>query len=201
MFRKVGLSLAILVCLASSAYALPVIVLGNYNMPAGTTGNVINVFVTSDVTVQGLNFIMDSNLAAAGGPLITAVDIVGAGTVFGANNTGQGGSPAPPALKIKQSTTTAAGTVGPWAVSSLLAHVTFSTVGVSPGVYALRIMGMATAGGGSTTNFAIVAIDANASRNGTITVTSVPEPTTLVLGLFAAAGLGVVAIRNRRRAG
>ncbi len=197
MLRRVGLSLAILVCLASSAFALPVIVLGNYNMPAGTTGNVIDVFVTSDVTVQGLNFIMDSNSNAAGGPLITAVDIVGAGTVFFGNNTGQGGTPAPPALKIKQTTTTASGSVGPWASPSLLAHVTFSTVGVNTGVYALRIKGMATSGGGATTSFAVVALDQNASQNGTITV--VPEPTTLVLGLFAAAGLGAVAIRNRRR--
>ncbi len=190
MLRTLTLSFAILVCLASAALATPNIVLTNYIMPAGTTGNAIDVFVTGGDAVQGLGFIIDSNDNQPGGPIITAVDIVGPDTIFFGNNTGQGGSPPPPATKVKQTTTTASGTVS---ANGVLGHVTFSTVGVLAGVYDLRMTGMATAGGGSRTDFAGIA---PTITNGTITV--VPEPSSVVLGLFSLAGLSAIAIRKRR---
>ena len=190
MLRSFGLSLAILVWLASVAQATPTIVLGNYNMPANTTGNVIDVFVTGGDAVQGLNFIMDVNNNQPGGPVITSVDLVGSGTIFSGNNTGQGGSPAPPGTKVKQTTTTASGTVS---ANGLLAHVTFSTVGMQPGIYPLRMTGMATAGGGSTTNFAIVAANIT---NGSI---GMPEPSSLVLAAFALVSLAAWGWRRRKR--
>ena len=80
-----------------------------------------------------------------------------------------------------------------WA-SGLLGHVTFSTVGVLPGVYNLRMANMASAGGGSHTDFAIVVPTVT---NGTITV--VPEPASIALAAFAFVGLAACGWRRRKR--
>ncbi len=181
MLRSISLSLAILVCQPSSAMALTAITVGDYFMPAGTAGNQISVFVTGGDAVPELNFIMDSNNNVAGGPIITAVDIVGPGTIFFGNNTGQLGVPAPPATKIKQTTTTVSGTV---LANGLLGHVTFSTVGISPGKYNLRMANMAAASGGSATNFSSSFPNV---INGSITV--VPEPSALILPVVGFIGL------------
>ena len=198
MLRSFGLSLAILVCLASAAQATPTIVVGNYNTDFGAN-NVIQIFVTGGDPVQGLNFIMDINDNQPGGGVITAVDLL-TGTIFAANNTGQGGSPHPPATKIKQTVVTASGTVS---ANGLLATVTISMIGVPSGFYDLRMTGMATAGGGSTTNFAVDMfgnpITANIT-NGHIGDFDFPEPPSIVLGLFALAGLSAIANRKRRTA-
>jgi hypothetical protein len=100
MLRSFGLSLAILVSLASAALATPTIVIGNYPLPSGSNNNVIQIFVTGGDQVQGLNFIMDINNDLPGGPTIMAVDIL-TGTIFAGNNTGQGGGPAPLARRSK----------------------------------------------------------------------------------------------------
>ena len=187
MLRKAGLSLAILVCLIATAKATPTIVLGNYVMPV-QAGNVIQVFVSGGDAVQGVNFIMDINNNTAGGGIITGMDIL-TGTIFAGNNVGQFGVPLPPATKVKQSTVTSSGTV---AANGLLGTITISTVGVAPGVYPLRMTGMATAGGGSTTNFTVIAAHIT---NGTVTVT--PEPSTLALAAFGFIGLAAWGWRKR----
>ncbi len=189
MLRSFGLSFAILVCSTPAALATPAIVLGNYVMPTNTTGNVIDVFVTGGDVVQGLNFVMDVNNNQPGGPVITAIDIVGPGTIFGPNNTGQVNPNPPPAFKVKATTTTASGTVS---ANGLLAHVTFSTIGMQPGVYPLRMTGMATAGGGTATNFAGIAANIT---NGTI---GMPEPSTLALAALGLTGLAACAWRRSR---
>jgi hypothetical protein len=77
----------------------------------------------------------------------------------------------------------------------LLATVTISTVGVNSNMFNLRMTGMATSGGGSATNFAGIAANIT---NGHVGDIQVPEPSSIVLVLFALAGLFAIAIRKRR---
>jgi len=219
MLRRVGLSFAILFGLATVAMATPTIVVPNVALLPNTPNQVILITVTGSPSDQvgGVNFIIDvaqgkgNGVATSGlnatqtsGPKITAVDITGAGTVFGPNNTGVQNLMAPQTLpweKAAFGTSTTAGTV---TANGLLARVTIDTTGFSQitnanggvgGVWQLRMKSMTVQDGGGATDFAGVPATIT---NGSITLVSVPEPASVVLGLFAAAGLGAVALRNRR---
>lgn len=191
MRLKAVLSATLLLLLAATAQATPTIVVGNHAYIPGAAGQTLQIFVTGGDAVQGLNFIMDFNNNTAGGPIITGIDIL-TSTIFAGNNTGQGSGFPPPATKVKATTTTGGGTVS---ANGLLATITFSFVGVPTGTYPIRMTAMAATGGGSTTNFA--GIDANIT-NGFF---AFPEPSSIVLGLFALAGLSAVAVRKRRARG
>ena len=84
------------------------------------------------------------------------------------------------------------------AANGLIGTVTVSTVGAFFGVYDLKITNMVTANGvGPTTYFPGYTAQQVSLTNGRIYV-YIPEPSSIVLGLFATAGFGVVAIRKRR---
>jgi hypothetical protein len=204
MHRKVFLALAVVACLSAPALAVTTVTAGNWIFPAGAVDQVIQITSTNnaaDVTA-GMNFVIQIGDGVAGGkPLLTFVDII-TGTIFAANNTGQFNTlpsqlPTPnpfsgqltnPGFVYTGSVTTAAGTV---TTAGLLGTVKVSTVGVPVGVYPLRL---------NKTQFPPVQFNfaptAATRIDGTITV--VPEPATVVMGLFAVAGLGAVAIRRRK---
>jgi hypothetical protein len=204
MHRKVFLALAVVACLSAPALAVTTVTAGNWVFLPNTIDNEIKITSTNnaaDVTA-GMNFVVQIDNGVAGAkPIITFVDMI-TGTPFAGNNTGQFNTlpsqlPTPnpfsgqltnPGYVYTGSVTTASGTV---TTAGLLGTIKVSTVGVGPGVWPLRLN--KTAFPPVAFNFAPTA----ATRiDGTITV--VPEPATVVMGLFAVAGLGAVAIRRRR---
>jgi len=220
MLRRVGFTFAILLGLTAVAQAVPTVVVGNHVVPTGTASFSIPLNVSGGDALNGMTLIMEISqggiFQATGGPNFTSINIT-TGTIWVnpdtqgvtfstrvgnttmANSGGVGGPAtwtpaASPAIKTKDSFLKLSGTS---AANGLIGTVTVSTVGVALGVYDLRIVGMVSGnGGGSAMSFPGFAASAVSLTNGTITV--VPEPSTMLLGLFAAAGIGAVAIRNRR---
>ena len=228
MLRRVGLTFALLtMAFVSVAKAVPTVVLGNYSIPTGTASTAIPINITGGDALTGMTLVLEISqggvFPSTGGPNFTSLNAT-TGTIWGnagtldtqgvtfSNRTGNttitnanppNGGPATwtpsvtPAVKTKDSFLQLTGSP---VANGLLATITVSTLGVAPGVYDFHITppNVTANGGGSTTFLGAGGALTSALTNGTITVTAVPEPTTLVLGLFAAAGLGAVAIRNRR---
>ncbi len=180
------------------AWGTPTIDVGSHNLLPNQAGQQIQIFVSGDDAVQGLNLFLqvaDGGSSVGGsieGPEFTAVDIL-AGTIFDGQNTGQVG-PDPnfmPDQIVDPYTTTPSGTVAAGDGSggqALLATATISTVGWSSGTWDLKAGG--TVNGDS--DFVIISATIN---NGTITV---PEPATGGMLLFAA-GLLTFWFTKRRR--
>jgi len=212
MHRKVGLAFVVLACLATAAQAATITV-GDHQLLPNTAGQTIVITVTGGDATQGVALnaqIADGGPDAADlggtpaglGPAFTGGSVT-AGTIYAANNTGDQdlNTPNPPGqpLPFRQvfwhQTSTASGSV---AANGILAILTVDTTGftsLSPGDLGLGkwslILGPNQINGPTNFgSFTPTIID------GSITI--VPEPTSVVLGLFAAAGLGAVAIRKRR---
>ncbi|REK05964.1 MAG: PEP-CTERM sorting domain-containing protein [Planctomycetota bacterium] len=176
---------------------------GDHLLQAETPGQTVQILVSSpfplDVPpfnspdgIQGLDLYIVVNNDSGPAPLITAVDIIGPGTIFDGNNTGQGDFGPPyqaPGLQVVATTTTGSGTVDP---NGILAFVTFDTTGVPFGDYPWSL----TSPLFGPSDFAAAPGSDAILIDGVLTV--VPEPASIVMGLFAAAGLGAVMIRRRR---
>jgi hypothetical protein len=217
MQRRVLLALGIVCCLSAVAQAALSINVGAHTYPFGSTGlQVIPIYVSGGDPVQGINL----NMAIAdggpdfGGPLgpgMASVVSSGAGTVFGTNvNPPSLNGPIGSTNQLWQTSFTVA--VGTTSADSLLntlplALVTIDLTGLtalSPGDLGAGSwtfnLGGALAGSFPTTDFGNTEV---LVTNGSITILPeviVPEPSSIVLGLFAAAGLGAVALRKRRMA-
>jgi uncharacterized protein with beta-barrel porin domain len=179
----------------SAAHATLIIDVGTFDLSSDTT-QTIAIYVTGGDPVEGLNFYLQvgDGGSANGGtdttPIITNVDITGAGTFFAGNNTG-----AIVAGSMDQiwavSTTTDSGTVS---ADGVLAYITVDTSGTTAGEsYDLLLAGVAKGmfgGDGVATDFAGVGADI---ANGTINI--VPEPASLVL--LCSAGLPILRRYNR----
>lgn len=189
MQRKVVLSFAVLLCLTAVAQAVPLITVGNHILQPNMAGQTIDILVSGGDAVAGTNFRAQ---VGDGGPPLGGVDvapsmtgsIIAAGTIFAPNNTGMADLSIPP-LYVELVTTTSAGTV---AASGVVAKLTFDTTGFAGGSWVLSLNTL-----GGPTDFGLLAADL---QDGSITI--VPEPSSVVLGLFAVAGFGAVVIRKRR---
>jgi hypothetical protein len=84
----------------------------------------------------------------------------------------------------------------PQQTAGLYAILTINVGTATPGVYAFDLSGSDLING-LNGDFEPIFVDLNAVS---FTVTVVPEPSSIVMGLFAAAGLGAVVIRRRRKA-
>jgi len=204
MHRRVGLSFAILLGLATLAQASSTLVVGNHILAANTNGGPQN---TIQISISGT----DANIAGAvinaqvadGGPVPGGVivgpgftgDMLQPGSLFLGNNTGitdlNPGFVNGNQLVLLQ-TSTASGVVSDVG-GKLLVTLTFDTTGFGPGIWPLLFSGTLNGdtGIGATTGVLNLAI-----TNGTIQI--IPEPSSIVLGLFAAAGLAAVAVRKNR---
>lgn len=164
------------------------IVVGDHILEANQAGQIIEIHVTGNIPVSGVNLniqIDEGGSAMPGqsdrGPRIEEVDVTN-DTIFDGNHADEFNPGSFPQLAIRI-LTTQNGSVN---AQGLLGKLTLDTTGVSPGTYALRL--------GDTLNgprdFAGLGVDI---VDGWVTV--VPEPASLVLlGL-----LGCTMIRTRQR--
>lgn len=146
MSRKLSVTLLALAALAAAQVAQAAsIVVGTHTLLPNTPGQVIDIVGTGGEALGGMNFyasVGDGGPDLGGAdllPLMSSVDIIGAGTIFGANNTGQiGGSfvtgsfgqDIGPGLYAAANTTTSSGSV-PFA--GVIARLTIDTTGIQAG--------------------------------------------------------------------
>ena len=186
-------------CATTGAFASPVIDVGNILLPPGEIST-FSIDVTGGGAIQGVNFYIqigdggDDNGGTDTKPIITALDIVGPGTLFnGISNAQSTDSTANDLIWFADTTVLAA--VGTTEANGLLAYVTVDTAGTAAGeVYDLFLTGVAAAifsSSGKDTDFTGVSADIT---NGTITIT--PEPATL--SLLALGGLALMGRRRRK---
>jgi hypothetical protein len=199
-FLKQGMvSLGLLLCLSSIAQAASIVV-GDNLLIANTPGQVIDLYVSGSEQINALDLFMTINGGGLG-PVVTAVDITGAGTIFAGNNTGMGlfGAPDnPPSTRIAVATTTASGTV---LANGLLARVTFDTTGIPPGIYSWSLTNhpLGATDFGTDANFDFIYPQVTDGRVGGLFEYDSPEPSSLALCAIATIALGLAAIRNRAK--
>ena len=137
--------------------------------------------------VAGVNFsiqVADGGPEAGGsivGPKITAVDIVGAGTIFHGNNNGQSGGGSLKPQIFEAVTTTSGGTTVE--AHGTLAFVTFDTTGFNSGMFDLL---MSMTRNGPTELLDTRPANVLTVQDGMLLI--VPEPSSVALGLLALIG-------------
>ncbi len=190
MLRKAFFALALVAALSTSAFAETNVAAGHHVFTVNTGLQTFPVLGTSNSgeTLAGMDLylVMD-----ALGPIITNVDLIN-GTVFQPNNTGQqdfGGAFPAPGHEVWYNITTASGSVP----TGIVALVTIDTNSAAAGQYLLSLESEII---GASAVYNQVGVGGTFT-NGSVTL--VPEPGTVVMALFGAAGLGLVAIRRRRR--
>ncbi|MEX2114047.1 MAG: PEP-CTERM sorting domain-containing protein [Pirellulales bacterium] len=196
--------MAVVAVLAMPALASAAVTItaGSANIVQGQSA-VVDIVITSDAG-EGLNSMdLDILLSGLGGPVATVLDMNGAGTLFSqfASTVFPGIDP-PSDTELFQSVANNAAVNSVIGASSILARVTFDTSATAVGSYGWFIDDDTASGGGS---FGTI-LQATGGQvfpqfiPGIINVVPVPEPSSIVLGLFAAAGLASVVIRRRRSA-
>jgi len=193
-------ALAVVMCLPITAMAVPTITAGNHVFQEGVGNVSFDILAGGGDGVQGVDLLVftgtnggDLTGNSPDAPTIVSVDVVGAGTIFQPNNTGQNNITV--GTNIYQGgTTTGTGTV---AADGVLAHVTIDITGWAIGVYPLWVSDANPLFGDGLLGSAY-SQQITSAADGTITI--VPEPSSIVLGLFAAAGMAAMVIRRRRSA-
>jgi hypothetical protein len=190
------------------------IVVGNHNLQPNQAGQVVSLFMTGTDTYSNSDVGFLINGGVAGAPIITHVFGDTTAAIPSANLAGSiwEGGQAGIGVSFPDGTSTAGtgfqtiaafATPGftPSTANGIYVTLTFSTIGVAPGVYSFSLTDHPT-----RPPELLLGVDENLEpvlvpfdiTNGTLTV--VPEPTSLVLALFALAGLAVAARRARRSA-
>ncbi len=209
MQRRFVTFLAVVAVLAMPALASAAVTItaGSANIIQGNSA-VVDVIITSDAG-EGLNsadldILLGGFFGFSPAPVATALDLNGVGTLFAQNaSTLFPGLDPPSDTELFQSIVNDASVNSVIGASSILARVTFDTTGVPLGAYPWTLDdNQASAGGAAgtvlfSTSAEVVPTQIN---GGFINVVPVPEPASVVLGLFAAAGLASVVIRRRRSA-
>jgi len=162
------------------------IVIGNHQLQPNTAGQQIQLYVTGNDQVGGMNFnlqVADGGPAAGGtvaGPAITAVDLVSqTGMIFFGNSTQPVDPGSVPQVAIR-SLTTASGLV---TADGLVATVTLDTTGVASGTYSLK-MGATVNGASDFGGIPITIVE------GTITVIAPIIPPDITLHIRKLPGAG-----------
>jgi hypothetical protein len=193
MQRRVVLLVGLLLCVPAMLMASTVTVSPGPNPISAAAGQVVTVGISGGESIDGVQ--LDVELQAG---LISALDLVGAGTVFAGAT--QGDSVAFPT--IHQNSGTAVNSAAPKVGTGLEARITIDATGLLAGTYFIHIDGALDGGGGPSDVFSGAAFDSLSPTliNGVFTIAGIPtpEPSSIVLGLFAAAGLGMVMIRKHR---
>lgn len=191
---RIGFSwLALTGLVASPAFAETVLTAGHWTINPAAAQNVdVNTDLPIAVTATGSDQIAGFNLYMTSGPdgitpfsapRFESPDLIGPGTIFHTNNTGQ--VDIEPTLHLFASTSTQFGT---FEASGVLAFLSFDATGVEPGVYQLLLRNLQVFSQPTQLLFVsdVTYID------GSITV--VPEPSSIALAALAVACLGGVTI-------
>jgi hypothetical protein len=209
---KGALATAFVICLAASLQATEIVSIGNHTLLPNTPHQTIDVMVTNDrataVHLESLSFyaqVADGGPLALGhivGPGITAT-IITPPEVFSVNNVGVNDSNPGQEFGdqiVTLDTRTATLFITQAGLSTvLLGKITVDTTGFFSGSWPL-IMSNTQGGPATITAWGNVSNATNPQDpiaslfiDGSI---SVPEPSSIVLRLFAVAGLAIAAIRN-----
>lgn len=179
--------------LPSTALAVPTITVGNHLLLPNTPNQVIAILVSSaGEQVAGLDLYLYVNGGVGPAPVITAIDVVGPGTIFAPNNVGQFSLGPPydvPGLQPSAITTTASGFVP---ANGVLAYVTFDTTGIPVGGYTISLTNPDL----GPTDFAV-----NPGFDAILVdgfIGQVPEPSTFVLAALGVAGACGMRLRRKR---
>ncbi len=205
------LALAAVVCLPVTAMAATTLTAGDHSFPVGSGNVTFDILASGNDPLQGVDIMVmtgtnggDLTASTPDAPTLVSVDLVGAGTIFNPNNNTQGD--VTNGTNIYQGgTATNSGLIASADTNGgILAHVTIDITGWGAGVYPLWVNDSNPLSGGGLTGTVLYTTGGAAlqlaSTNGSITLTAVPEPSSIVLGLFAAAGMAAVVIRRRRAA-
>jgi MYXO-CTERM domain-containing protein len=202
--RQIILCAALLLSAATSAQASATLNVGDHFLLPNTPGQSFDIFVTGNDLVLGTDInsqIADSGPLAAGSILAPTYtgDMLVPGAIFATNNTGivdeTSGLYGHEFLVL--GTLTDPSTDGV-IDNGLLVRLTFDTTGFTSGSWPLLFSGTVN---GDTAFGSLLSDGTRIYTSLTITngsITIVPEPSSVVLGLFAAAGLFAVAVRRRR---
>jgi hypothetical protein len=209
--RSLILALIFAILLPATAHAVISIVAGNHVLPNTPGLYTIPVMAYGPDPIQGFNLNLVTgdggpNIGGPSGgtipaPIITAVDVIGPGTIFELNNTGNRGFIYNDQI-AERWTTTDSGWVEPDANGNLLALVTVDTTGFGPGTWHFGVTG---AFGGLFLPSDLAGSEYPPLGSGievpfTLTdgsITIVPEPSTIVMCLCGALLLAIGRSRDR----
>jgi hypothetical protein len=202
MNKRVLIFLGLLVFVPSMALATVTISAGNHVLLPNTPGQVIDILISTDAAdgINALDLYMDVNGGNPAAPVITNYNTQALPTIWGAAATthsvyGPPYEPPPPTLVFATGVflNNSASNVP---ASGILAQLEIDTTGFFPGdgPWPLRLENNdwgETVTGNSSGPLLFVRVDGE--------ISIVPEPSSVVLALFAAAAMGAVVIRRRAR--
>jgi len=186
-------ALVLVLCLASTTWAAPIINVGTYNLLPDTPNQEIILTVTGTDLVAGFNLEaqIGSSIDPADQPVFQDISFTGGMWDAYANST-MGGI-APGAEQLAFVSVAFNGVNDKVAANGLLVKMTVSTVGITSGDYSLRLSNILDViGEDSYFNAQDASPIAADITNGSIHIT--PEPATVTL-----LGLGALALLRRRK--
>jgi hypothetical protein len=197
----------VLFLLHTPAHALVVMMAGDHDLLPNMPGQVVQITISTnadDVTTKLDAHLSIGDQSGVGHPLMTDVNLL-SGTAFELSNTGQIVEYDTGAQYYATVTSDPNVDLGkgngyiPLALSSRAASVTLDTTGLQSGTWDFRLMFVGFPPGSWRYSSTEVYPPVNHQLlHGTLTI--VPEPASLAMGLLAVAGLAAVAIRRARQA-
>jgi hypothetical protein len=210
MQRRVFLLLGLLLAMPVMAQAAVISMQGTGDLLPETAGQQITLLLSGGDTYTDSNLRLTINGGVGPAPAVQLIFNDPASTIPGANLAGSiwAGGAAGIAIGGVNGTTadssglvpiaafqTAAGGT-PQNTDGIYAVLTVSTVGVAPGTYSFSLEGTDLING-LNEDFEPIFVGLQFAP---MQLSIVPEPSSIVMGLFAAAGLAAVVIRRRRAA-
>jgi hypothetical protein len=214
MQRRAFFFLALLLAIPALAQAAVTVTVGNHNLLQNTSGQVINIMLSGAGGSDVYSATDWKSTIAAGGPKITHVFNDTDGAIPGGNLAGSIWAGGSAGINLFPNGTTTAGTgqqtagtnTGPsggtvnQTTNGIFVTLTLDTTGVAPGSYLLSLLnhpdGATKVLFWSEDDIDLFDVPGLVLQNGNLNV--VPEPSSVVVGLFAVAGFAFVAARRHR---
>jgi hypothetical protein len=196
----VSAGFCLLLALASISQAATIDI-GNHILLPNTPNQQIQIFGTGGEDIQGVDMFLELSTLANEGPIITGIALQGPGTLFGSNGTPPNVASLPGNQRYwTADVATLNGTVV-LQPTLPVAIVTIDTTGITAATTNKTFVLNASPGQNltkyliSTGSFNLFPVG---STQGTLTITAVPEPSTMVLAGLA--GVALIVFGARRKA-